>query len=170
PGCATGEEAYSIAICLTEFLDDAKASVPFEIFATDISETAIEIARAGTYKEPALAHVSQQRLARFFSRAERRCQVAKRIRDVCVFARHNVAQDPPFSKLDLISCCNVLIYLGAILQRKVLSILHYSLKPTGFLVLGPSESIGTLSESFHQVGKAHKIYGLLPTADKAASR
>jgi two-component system CheB/CheR fusion protein len=169
PGCATGEEAYSIAICLTEFLDDAKASVPFEIFATDISETAIETARAGSYKDPALAHVSAQRLARFFARTEHRYQVAKRIRDVCVFARHNVAQDPPFSKLDLISCCNVLIYLGAVLQRKVLSILHYSLKPTGFLLLGPSESIGTLSDSFHQVEKTHRIYSLRPVADRPAT-
>jgi two-component system CheB/CheR fusion protein len=168
PGCATGEEAYSIAICLMEFLDDAKVSVPFEIFATDISETAIETARAGAYKDAAVAHVSPQRLARFFTRAERRYQVAKRIRDVCVFARHNVAQDPPFSKLDLISCCNVLIYLGAVLQRKVLSILHYSLKPTGFLVLGPSESIGTLSDSFHQVEKTHKIYCMRPAADQPA--
>jgi two-component system CheB/CheR fusion protein len=170
PGCATGEEAYSIAICLMEFLDDAKVGVPFEIFATDISETAIEAARAGAYKDSALANVSPQRLARFFTRTERRYQVAKTIRDVCVFARHNVAQDPPFSKLDLISCCNVLIYLGAALQLKVLSILHYSLKPTGFLVLGPSESIGTLSDSFHQVEKTHKIYCMRPAADKPAPR
>jgi two-component system CheB/CheR fusion protein len=170
PGCATGEEAYSIAICLMEFLDDANVSVPFEIFATDIGETAIETARAGIYKDAALAHVSPQRLARFFTRTERGFQIAKIIRDVCVFARHNVAQDPPFSKLDLISCCNVLIYLGAVLQRKVLSILHYALKPTGFLVLGPSETIGTLSESFHQVEKTHKIYCLRPAADKPPPR
>jgi two-component system CheB/CheR fusion protein len=170
PGCATGEEAYSIAICLMEFLEDAKVSVPFEIFATDISEGAIEKARAGTYKDSEVAHVSPQRLARFFTRTERRYQIAKIIRDVCVFARHNVAQDPPFSKLDLISCCNVLIYLGAVLQRKVLSILHYSLKPTGFLVLGPSESIGTLSESFHQVEKTHKIYCIRPAASPPAPR
>jgi two-component system CheB/CheR fusion protein len=158
PGCATGEEAYSIAICLTEFLEDRKVTIPFEIFATDVSETAIEKARTATYKGSALAQVSAPRLARFFTRTERGYQIAKGIRDVCVFARHNVAQDPPFSRLDLISFCNVLIYLGAVLQRKVLSILHYALKPTGFLVLGPSESIGTLSESFHQVEKTHKIY------------
>ena len=168
PGCSTGEEAYSIAICLMEFLEEAEVSLPFEIFATDISETAIEKARAGTYTDAALAHVSPQRLARFFTRTERGYQVAKIIRDVCVFARHNVTQDPPFSKLDLISCCNVLIYLGAVLQRKVLSILHYALKPTGFLVLGPSESIGTLSESFHQVEKTHKIYRVRPAAGKPA--
>jgi two-component system CheB/CheR fusion protein len=168
PGCATGDEAYSIAICLMEFLDSAKVSVPFEIFATDISESAIEKARAGTYSGAALAHVSPQRMARFFTRTERGYQIAKTIRDVCVFARHNVAQDPPFSRLDLISCCNVLIYLGAVLQRKVLSLLHHALKPTGFLVLGPSESIGTLSDSFEQVEKTHKIYGMLPAADKPA--
>ncbi len=170
PGCATGEEAYSIAICLMEFLEDTKLSVPFEIFATDISETAIEKARAGTYKDSELANVSPQRLARFFTRTERGRQVAKGIRDVCVFAVHNVAQDPPFSKLDLISCCNVLIYLGAVLQRKVLSTLHYALKPTGFLVLGPSESIGTLSESFHQLEKTHKIYCKRPGARTPAPR
>jgi len=168
PGCATGEEAYSIAICLMEFLDGARVSVPFEIFATDISGSAIEKARAGTYSGATLAHVSPQRMARFFTRSERGYQIAKTIRDVCVFARHNVAQDPPFSRLDLISCCNVLIYLGAVLQRKVLSLLHHALKPTGFLVLGPSESIGTLSDSFEQIEKTHKIYGMLPASDKPA--
>ena len=168
PGCASGEEAYSIAICLMEFLDDRKLSVPFEIFATDISETAIEKARAGTYTSGALAHVSPQRLARFFTRSERGYQVAKTVRDACVFARHNLAQDPPFSKVDLISCCNVLIYLGDVLQRKVWSILHYALKPTGFLILGPSESIGAFSESFHQVDKNHKIYSMRPAASTPA--
>jgi two-component system CheB/CheR fusion protein len=168
PGCASGEEAYSLAICLMEFLDDAKLRARFEIFATDISETAIEKARGGIYKDSALANVSAQRLTRFFTPSERGHQIAKRIRDVCVFARHNVAQDPPFSRLDLISFCNVLIYLGNELQRKVLSILHYSLKPSGFLVLGPSESIGTLSESFQQVEKTHKIYCMLPPTDKPA--
>ncbi len=164
PGCATGEEAYSIAISLMEFLDDAKTTVPFEIFATDISEAAIEKARAGAYTGAALAHVSPHRLARFFTRTERGYQIAKNVREVCVFARHNVAQDPPFSRLDLISCCNVLIYLGAALQRQVLSILHYALKPTGFLILGPSESIGTLSESFQQVEKTHRVYCMRPAA------
>lgn len=170
PGCATGEEAYSIAICLMEFLDDVNASVPIEIFATDLSEMAIEKARAGTYKDAALANVSPQRLARFFTRSDRGYQIAKSIRDLCVFARHNVAQDPPFSRLDLISCCNVLIYLGPDLQRKVLSVLHYALKPTGFLVLGPSESVGTLSDAFHQVEKNHKIYGMRPAAPSPAPR
>jgi two-component system CheB/CheR fusion protein len=162
PGCSTGEEAYSIAICLMEFLEEAKLSLPFEVFATDISETAIERARAGRYTEASLAHVSPQRVARFFTRTERGYQIAKIIRDVCVFARHDVSQDPPFSKLDLISFCNVLIYLSSQLQRKVLSIIRYALKPTGFLILGPSESIGMLSEAFHQVDALHKIYCLKP--------
>jgi len=163
PGCATGEEAYSIAICLMEFLDEKGESVPFEIFATDISETALVKARAGIYKNSEIAHVSPQRLARFFVHSERGYQISKIIRDACVFARHNLAEDPPFSKLDLISCCNVLIYLGPVLQRKVLSVLHYALKPAGFLVVGPSESIGTLYESFHQVS-IHRIYCLRPAA------
>ena len=168
PGCATGEEAYSIAICLMEFLDETRVSFPIEIFATDLSETAIEKARAGIYTGSALEHVSPQRLARFFVRSERGHQIGKDIRDMCVFARHNLAQDPPFSKLDLISCCNVLIYLGDVLQRKVWSILQYALKPAGFLVLGPSESVGALSGLFHQVDKSHKIYCLREAASTPA--
>jgi two-component system CheB/CheR fusion protein len=164
PGCASGEEAYSIAICLTEFFDEAKVHFPIEIFATDLSETAIEKARSGIYPGSVLAHIPPQRLARFFVRSDRGYQVAKDVRDMCVFARHNLAQDPPFSKLDLISCCNVLIYLGDVLQRKVWSTLQYALKPKGFLVLGPSESIGTLSEVFHQIEKSHKIYCLRAAA------
>jgi two-component system, chemotaxis family, CheB/CheR fusion protein len=168
PGCATGEEAYSIAMSLTEFLDDAAVPVPFQIFATDISETAVEKARAGVYTQAAVRPIPPARLARFFTKSEHGYQIAKSIRDVCVFARHDLALDPPFSKLDLISCCNVLIYLGAALQRKVLSMLHYALKPAGFLVLGPSESIGTLSDLFDQVEKKHKIYFPLPAAGAPA--
>jgi two-component system CheB/CheR fusion protein len=167
-GCSSGEEAYSIAICLTEFLDETKAEFPIEIFATDISETAIEKARAGVYAGAAIAHVSPQRLERFFTRSERGYQVAKIVRDQCVFARHNLAQDPPFSKLDLVSCCNVLIYLGDVLQHKVWATLHHALKPAGFLVLGPSESIGALSDSFHQVEKTHQIYQRLTAGSSPA--
>ncbi len=164
PGCATGEEAYSIAMSMTEFLDEAALNIPFQVFATDISETAIEKARAGIYTQAALAPISPKQMARFFTRSERGYQIAKSIRDICVFARHDLAHDPPFSKVDLISCCNVLIYLGAVLQRKVLSVLQYALKPAGFLVLGPSEGIGTRSDLFHQVDKKHKIYRPLPAA------
>ncbi len=112
PGCSTGEEAYSMAICVVEFLEEQGSTLPIEIFATDISEAAIEKARAGIYSEAALAHVTAKRIARYFTRLEHGYQIAKSIRDMCVFARHDVSQDPPFSKLDLISCCNVLIYLG----------------------------------------------------------
>ncbi len=167
-GCASGEEAYSITICLMEFLEETKADFPIEIFATDISETAIEKARAGIYSGAAIAHVSPQRLERFFVPSERGHQVAKIVRDKCVFARHNLAQDPPFSKLDLVSCCNVLIYLGDVLQRKVWSILHYALKPAGFLILGPSERIGALSDSFHQFENTHQIYQMRPAASTPA--
>jgi len=118
PGCASGEEAYSIAISLMEFLAETGASFPVEIFATDISQVAIEKARAGIYAEGSTAHVSPQRLARFFTRTDRGYQVAASIREVCVFARHNVAQDTPFSKLDLISCCNLLIYLGDVFSAR----------------------------------------------------
>ena len=170
PGCATGEEAYSIGICLTEFMNDRKLSIPFEIFATDVSAPAIEKARTGIYSDAALSQVSPQRLQRFFTRTERGYQIAKVIRDACVFAVHNVVLDPPFSRLDLISCCNVLIYLGADLQNRVLSTLHYSLKPTGFLVLGPSESIGALTGSFHQVQATHQIYCLKQPADAPVLR
>ncbi len=168
PGCSTGEEAYSIAICLREFLEEAELSLPFEIFATDISETAIEKARAGIYTDATLSHVSPRRLGRFFTKTKGGHRIAKMIRDECVFAKHNMAQDPPFARLDLISCCNVLIYLGATLQRKAMSIFHYALKPAGFLVLGPSESAGTRSESFHQVEKNYKIFRTRATADTPA--
>ena len=167
PGCATGEEAYSIAICLTEFLEQAGVSHPFEVFATDISEACIEAARTGTYSGAALTHVSPQQLTRFFTRSEHGHQVTKDIRNTCVFAVHNLAQDPPFSRLDLISCCNVLIYLGAGLQRQVLATLHYALKPGGFLVLGPSESVGAMSGAFDQIDKLHKIYSALPASNAA---
>ena len=164
PGCATGEEAYSIAICLMEFLEASNLSFPFELFATDLSQAAIEKARAGTYPGSALAHISPQRLARFFTKSQNGYQIATEVRARCVFARHDLAQDTPFSKLDLISCCNLLIYLGEVLQRKVWSILHYALKPAGFLILGPSEGIGVLSDTFHQVNKSHKIYRLQTAA------
>jgi two-component system CheB/CheR fusion protein len=168
PGCSTGEEAYSIAICLKEYLDEAKLSLRFELFATDISQAAIEKARAGIYTDAALAHVSPERVARFFDRAEHGWRVSRAVREACVFAQHNVAQDPPFSRVDLLSCCNVLIYLEAALQRKVLAILHYALKPAGFLMLGPSESIGALSQLFHQVAKTHKIYRKVAATPTAA--
>jgi two-component system CheB/CheR fusion protein len=158
PGCATGEEAYSIAICLTEFLERSGATAPMRIFATDISESALEKARAGIYAIPALDGVSPTRLKRFFVKARDGYQIAKSIRSTCIFAQQNVTKDPPFYNLDLISCCNMLIYFGPVLQRKVLSTFHYALKPGGILMLGPSESVGPLSHSFSPLVKKLKLY------------
>ncbi|MEO7145722.1 MAG: chemotaxis protein CheB, partial [Bryobacteraceae bacterium] len=169
-GCSTGEEAYSIAICLTEFLERSGANVPFQIFATDISEAAIEKARAGKYPKTALVDVSPARLKRFFVKANGGYQIAKSIRDACIFARQNVTKDPPFHKLDLIACCNVLIYFGPLLQKKALSTFHYALKPGGFLMLGPSESVGPLSHGFLPLDKKLKLYAKQPWTDPLSSQ
>jgi two-component system CheB/CheR fusion protein len=158
PGCATGEEAYSIAIHLTEFLERSGMNVPMRIFATDMSETALEKARAGIYSMSALDGVSPARLKRFFVRAKDGYQISKPIRATCVFATQNVIKDPPFYNLDLISCCNVLIYFGPVLQKKALSTFHYALKPGGILMLGPSESVSPLSQAFLPLGKKLKLY------------
>jgi two-component system CheB/CheR fusion protein len=164
PGCSTGEEVYSIVICLLEYLGDAAGSLDIQIFATDISEPALEKARAGVYEESITADVSPERLRRFFVKTTRGYQVNKAIRDACVFARQDLVKDPPFSRLDLISCRNLLIYMGPVLQRKVLPIFHYALKPTGYLLLGNAESIGGNAEHFSMVDRKHKIYAkkLLP--------
>jgi two-component system CheB/CheR fusion protein len=158
PGCSTGEEVYSLAISLLEALGDKSSGVPMQIFGTDISESAIDKARAGLYPENIEADVSPERLRRFFVRIEAGYQVCKPIRDLCIFARQNVVKDPPFSNLDLISCRNVLIYFGPELQKKVLPIFHYALNPNGFLLLGNSESIGAFADLFALAHKRHKIY------------
>ena len=157
-GCSTGEEAYSIAICLLEFLADQFPRLPIQIYATDISETVIEFARNGFYTPSQVANVSPERLYRFFVQVEGGYQVSKSVREVCVFARQNLIGDPPFSRLDLISCRNVLIYLGTPLQKKLLPIFHYGLKPTGFLLLGTSETVGDFTDLFTLCDKKNKIY------------
>jgi len=158
PGCSTGEEVYSLAIALTEFIEEHAVRPGIQIFATDLNETLIEKARAGVYLEGALSGVSSQRLERFFVKRNRVYQVSQSIRDLCVFARQDVTRDPPFSKMDLISCCNLLIYLGTVLQKKALSTFHYALKPNGFLVLGSSESVGIFSEYFETIDRTHRIF------------
>jgi two-component system, chemotaxis family, CheB/CheR fusion protein len=157
-GCSTGEEAYSIAICLLEYLDNQPIKPPIQIYATDISDRSIETARAGFYKYSSVADVSLERLQRFFVPVDGGYRIGKSIREMCVFARQNICSDPPFSKLDLISCRNVLIYLGAALQKKILPTFHYGLKPTGFLMLGSSETTGDSSDLFTAVDKKQKIY------------
>ena len=158
PGCSTGEEAYSLAMALTEFLEENDASFGIQIFATDLSDPVIERARSGIYMENALGGVSQERLRRFFVKRDRIYQVTPAIRSLCVFARQNLTKDPPFSKIDLISCCNLLIYLGPVLQKKAISLFDYALKPGGILVLGSSESVGPYSDSFEIVDRKQRIY------------
>jgi two-component system CheB/CheR fusion protein len=157
PGCATGEEAYSVAICLLETAVKKGASVSFQIFGTDLSMLAIEKARAGVYLENIAADVSPERLARFFVKGDGTYQVSKTVRDLCVFAQHNLIRDPPFSRLDLVSCRNVLIYLEAPEQKRVLSSFHYALGPSGFLLLGSSETVG-VSPLFEALDKSHRVY------------
>ena len=158
-GCSTGEEVYSIAICLLEFLGDRVIPPPIQIFATDISETAIGKARSGSYLENQIVDVSPERCQRFFiAEAGGSYRICKAIREMCVFARQDLGSDPPFSNLDLVSCRNVLIYLGESLQKKVMPIFNYSLNPTGFLLLGSSESTGKFSDLFNSVDKKSKIY------------
>ncbi|GAB4380160.1 MAG: chemotaxis protein CheB [Elainellaceae cyanobacterium] len=158
-GCSTGEEVYSIAICLLEFLEDQATQFPIQIFATDISEVAIDKARAGIYAENQMVEVSTARRRRFFHAIEGdRFQISKAVRELCVFARQNLGSDPPFSNLDLISCRNVLIYLGDALQKRIMPIFHYSLNPTGFLLLGTAESIGQSSDLFTLVEKKYRLY------------
>jgi two-component system CheB/CheR fusion protein len=157
PGCATGEEAYSLAICLHEFLGK-RNECSIQIFGTDISETMVSRARLGVFSADISQQVGTERLRRYFQRVNGGYQIAKFIRDMCIFARQNVAEDAPFSKLDLISCRNLLIYLGLPLQKKVLPIFHYSLRPGGFLMLGASETIGGFSNLFTLLDKRSKIY------------
>lgn len=163
-GCATGEEVYSIAICLLEFLGDS-SRLPIQIFATDISETAIDKARSGVYRENQMVVVSPERRNRFFIELEDGSyRISKVVRELCVFARQDLGSDPPFSNLDLISCRNVLIYLGESLQKRVMPIFHYSLNLTGFLLLGTSESTGKFSDLFTLIDRKHRIYAKKPTA------
>ena len=162
PGCSTGEETYSVAMVLLECLGDRVSSLPIQIFGTDISEVAIEKARAGVYSESSLAEVSPERLRRFFVKVDGGFQIAKSLREMCVFARQDLAQDPPFSRLDLISCRNVLIYMGPVLHKKVMGTFHYALKPAGFLMLGKSESMSGFTDLFTVVDREHKIWSKRP--------
>jgi two-component system CheB/CheR fusion protein len=158
PGCATGEEVYSIAICLLEHTAALRVNPALQIFATDLSESALAKAREGTYPVNIARDVSAERLDRFFAKAGGRYQIGKAIREMCVFARHDLTRDPPFSRLDLVSCRNVLIYLEPRLQERVFATFHYALRPEGFLVLGPVETPGASATLFGAFDGAHGIY------------
>ncbi|MEG5170566.1 chemotaxis protein CheB [Microcoleus sp. B3-D7] len=167
-GCSTGEEVYSIAMCLLEFLSDRITQPPIQIFATDISENAIAKARSGFYLENQMVDVSPERRTRFFVRAEQAdgYRICKAVRERCVFARQDLGSDPPFSNVDLVSCRNVMIYLAEPLQKRVMPTFHYSLNPTGFLLLGTSESTGKFSDLFTSVDKKCKVYAKKLTASR----
>ncbi|RLL56003.1 chemotaxis protein CheR [Mariprofundus sp. EBB-1] len=163
-GCSTGEEAYSIAILILECMEKLKCDFQVQVFATDIDEKAITIARRGVYASTIAKDVNDKRLKRYFIKLDDgQYQVKKMVREILVFAPQNVIKDPPFTKLDLISCRNLLIYLGSELQKKLLPVFHYSLKPEGILFLGSSETIGQQNiDYFSVVDKKWKIFKALP--------
>jgi two-component system, chemotaxis family, CheB/CheR fusion protein len=164
PGCATGEEAYSIAMCLLEVQGSLSLNAPVQVFASDLSEAAIHKARSGAYAESIEAHVSPERLQRFFTKEAGRYQVSKAVRDLLVFAHHDVTRDPPFSRMDLVSCRNVLIYLEPALQKRVIATFHSALQPEGLLLLGQAETVGAAAEAFTVVDREHKVYAKSPHA------
>ena len=158
PGCATGEEVYSFAICILETLGHRASKLNIRIFGTDLSESIIDRARAGIYSNGIEKDVSRARLRRFFTKRDSSYQINRQVRDICTFARQNITADPPFSRLDLISCRNVLIYLGPQLHKRCIPQFHYALNPGGCLILGPAESVGLHDEIFELVDKKNKIY------------
>ncbi|MDB5386104.1 MAG: Protein-glutamate methylesterase [Planctomycetaceae bacterium] len=164
-GCSTGQEAYSLAMAFTEAAEAAGSSVPFQLFATDLNPLGIDKARAGTYPLNIAQDVSPERLQRFFTEVEGGYRICKSIRDACVFSRHNVLVDPPFSRIDLISCRNLLIYLEPVLQQRIMPTLHYALKPEGCLWLGGSETVGGFLNLFDAQDSKHKIYIKKPSTN-----
>jgi two-component system CheB/CheR fusion protein len=158
PGCSTGEEVYSLAISLFEVLGEDLHSFPVQVFGTDVSERSINKARAGLYSEQIAADVGPERLRRFFTRVDDGYRITKLVRERCVFARQDVTRDPPFSRLDLILCRNMLIYLNQPTQLKVIGVLHYALKSNGLLMLGRAETTGASAELFSVVDKRFRIY------------
>jgi two-component system CheB/CheR fusion protein len=157
-GCSTGQEAYSIAMAFSEAADKAPRTRTLQVFATDLNEALLDKARHGLYAKSVSQDLSPERLRRFFVEEDGGYRVNKALREVVVFARQNVISDPPFSRMDLISCRNLLIYFEPGLQKRVVPIFHYALKPGGYLCLGASESIGGFTELFEPVEKKHKIY------------
>jgi two-component system CheB/CheR fusion protein len=166
PACASGEETYSLAIALLEFLGDQAAHVPIQFFGTDVSEVSVAKARSGIYPENIQGDVSPDRLRRFFTKTEGGYRISKSIRDMCIFAQHNVLNDSPFSQLDLICCRNLLIYLEPVLQNKVISLFHYAARPGGYLVLGTSEGLGTATNLFATEDRTFKIFSKKSSATR----
>ena len=158
PGCATGEEVYSIAITLLECCGDRAAEIPIQIFGTDVSEAVIARARSGLYAENITSAVSSARLRRFFTKVDCGYQVHKPVRELCIFARQNLAKDAPFSKLDLVSCRNVLIYMTPPLQSRIMRAFHFALRPGGVLILGSAETVTGYADLFTVSERDHHIF------------
>jgi two-component system CheB/CheR fusion protein len=158
PGCATGEEVFSIAMLMREHMDGLAVTPRVQIFATDIDERALAVARTGRYPEALLDSVSPERRQRFFTPDGGSFVVSKDVRDLCIFSPHSVIRDPPFSRIDLVSCRNLLIYFGPDIQNQVIPIFHYSLRSGGFLFLGTSENVNQFAELFAPVEKLHRIF------------
>jgi two-component system CheB/CheR fusion protein len=158
PGCASGEEAYSLAILLVEAAEEQEKYFDFKIFGTDINSDAIEAARSGEFPENIRADISELHLKRFFTKKGNKYHVDSKIRDLMVFAVHDMIRDPPFSNMELISCRNILIYMDNDLQKRVLPVLHYGLKTNGILFLGTSETVGDSANLFIPIDKKNKIY------------
>lgn len=158
PACSTGEEAYSIAMMLTELLDKVSVPIPIQIFGSDLSEKAIAKARVGLFSLKDLESISPKRIQRFFTKSEGGYRIIKSVRDMCVFAPHNVLSDPPFSRLDFISCCNLFIYLDIAAQKKAVRTFHYALNVNAFLMVGKSESIDLTTNLFSRFNKKFKIF------------
>jgi two-component system CheB/CheR fusion protein len=167
PGCATGEEAYSIAIVLQEIMDNVGRRLPVQIFGTDLDADAIETARIGQYPDGIAVDVSPQRLGRYFLREDGAYRVRKEIREMVVFAPQNLIKHPPFTKLDVISCRNLLIYLNVEVQKKLFPVFHYALKPGGVLFLGPSETVGGFTDLFDIIDKRWKVYSRKVTTSRS---
>src|SRR5712691_1919509 len=163
PGCSSGEEVYSIAISLLEYLEAQSLSMSLQLFGTDASDRVVEKARAGIYNDSGLTTLSPERLRRFFVQTDAGYQISRNVRDMCIFSSHNLGKDPPLSHMDLISCRNLLIYFAPALQQKVIDTLAYALRPSGCLLLGPSETTGRLAELFDALDEEHKIYCRKPT-------
>lgn len=166
-GCASGEEAYSIAILLRELMDETSPQINIQIYATDLDDDAIAKARAGSYPPNIAQDVTPERLHRYFSKDEVGYRVKKEIREMVVFAIQNAIKDPPFTKLDLLSCRNMMIYLEAELQSRLIATFHYALKPGGMLFLSPSESIGNHTELFTPINRKWKLYRATHSAASA---
>src|SRR6266496_3532658 len=165
-GCSTGEEAYSLAIVFSEFMEREGRTWPVQIFATDLNGPGIERARNGLYPRSIAERVSPERLRRYFYEVDGNFRVAKAIRDLCVFAKHNVLVDSPFSRMDVITCRNMLIYLEPVLQQHLMPTLHYALKSSGVLLLGGSESTGAFGDLFDPIDGKHRFYGRKPNASR----